>query len=54
MNYDFDMNACVLHCRYPCVETTKLLIKCGADVNAMDDFRNTPLHIIVGYQRPLK
>ncbi|XP_065219810.1 protein fem-1 homolog B-like isoform X2 [Planococcus citri] len=38
-------------CRYPCAETTKFLIKCGADVNAMDDFRNTPLHVIVCYQR---
>ncbi|XKL64612.1 hypothetical protein PGB90_004698 [Kerria lacca] len=38
-------------CRFPCAETTKLLIKCGADVNAMDNFCNTPLHIIVGYQR---
>nr|CAH7728174.1 unnamed protein product [Callosobruchus chinensis] len=38
-------------CKFPCAETTKLLIKCGADVNAMDVDRNTPLHVIVNYHK---
>lgn len=40
-------------CKFPCSETAKLLIQCGADVNAMDQNRNTPLHIIVSYQKPI-
>ncbi|XP_073999777.1 protein fem-1 homolog B isoform X3 [Rhodnius prolixus] len=40
-------------CRFPCASTTKLLIKCGADVNALDNERNSPLHIIAGYQKPI-
>ncbi|XP_023231567.1 protein fem-1 homolog B-like [Centruroides sculpturatus] len=40
-------------CRFPCAATARLLIQCGADVNAIDDKRNTPLHIIVGYQKPI-
>lgn len=39
--------------RFPCAETTRLLIQCGADVNAMDSERNTPLHLIVSYQKPI-
>ncbi|KAL1129561.1 hypothetical protein AAG570_012506, partial [Ranatra chinensis] len=38
-------------CKFPCSATAKLLIQCGADVNAMDSNRNTPLHIIVSYQK---
>nr|CAD7605108.1 unnamed protein product [Timema genevievae] len=38
---------------FPCAATAKLLIQCGADVNAMDHNRNTPLHIIVSYQKPI-
>nr|CAD7401983.1 unnamed protein product [Timema cristinae] len=40
-------------CKFPCAATAKLLIQCGADVNAMDHNRNTPLHIIVSYQKPI-
>lgn len=40
-------------CRFPCATTTKLLIACGADVNSMDNNRNTPLHLIVPYQKPI-
>ncbi|KAK3879355.1 hypothetical protein Pcinc_016071 [Petrolisthes cinctipes] len=40
-------------CRFPCAMTTKLLIACGADVNCMDNNRNTPLHLIVPYQKPI-
>ena len=38
-------------CRFPCSSTTKLLLLAGADAQAMDDRRNTPLHIIVSYQK---
>jgi Fem-1 family protein b len=40
-------------CKFPCAETTRLLINCGADVNAMDYERNTPLHVIVNYHKPI-
>lgn len=40
-------------CKFPCAATAKLLIHCGADVNAMDNNRNTPLHVIVGYTEPI-
>lgn len=40
-------------CKFPCSATSKLLIQCGADVNAMDNERNTPLHLIVTYQKPI-
>ncbi|XP_018327967.1 protein fem-1 homolog B isoform X2 [Agrilus planipennis] len=40
-------------CKFPCANTSKLLIQCGADVNAMDAERNTPLHVIVNYHKPL-
>lgn len=39
--------------RFPCAITAKLLISCGADVNAFDSKKNTPLHIIVAYQKPI-
>lgn len=31
----------------------ELLIGIGADVNAMDHYRNTPLHLIVTYNQPI-
>ncbi|KAF4530186.1 hypothetical protein B566_EDAN001445 [Ephemera danica] len=40
-------------CKFPCDATATLLIQCGADVNAMDMDRNTPLHVIVSYQKPI-
>jgi hypothetical protein len=33
--------------RYPCFQTTRILLQCGADVNAFDVVRNTPLHVFV-------
>uniref|UniRef100_A0A8D9EJB8 Protein fem-1 homolog B n=3 Tax=Cacopsylla melanoneura TaxID=428564 RepID=A0A8D9EJB8_9HEMI len=40
-------------CKFPCAATTKLLIRCGADVNAKDHQGNTPLHIIATYERAI-
>ncbi|CAH0550336.1 unnamed protein product [Brassicogethes aeneus] len=40
-------------CKFPCAETTRLLIQCGANVNAMDQERNTPLHVIVNYHKAI-
>ncbi|KAL3285690.1 hypothetical protein HHI36_000221 [Cryptolaemus montrouzieri] len=40
-------------CKFPCADTARLLIQCGADVNAMDIERNTPLHVIVNYHKPI-
>jgi protein fem-1-like protein B len=37
--------------RFPCASTAALLIKCGADVNAKDKNKNTPLHVIAGYKK---
>lgn len=33
--------------RYPCQLTVRMLIQSGADVNATNSIRNTPLHILV-------
>ena len=33
--------------RYPCHRTIALLLRCGAQVDAFDSQRNTPLHLIV-------
>jgi Fem-1 family protein b len=35
------------HFRYPCLHTVRILLQCGADVNASDALRNTPVHIFV-------
>lgn len=32
--------------RFPCVDTVKLLLKCGASLSVMDADRNTPLHTL--------
>ena len=40
MNYIF-------HFRYPCLQTARILLQCGAAVNGFDALRNTPLHVIV-------
>ncbi|CAF4387078.1 unnamed protein product [Rotaria sp. Silwood2] len=33
-------------CKYPCFQTTRILLQCGASVNAFDIIKNTPLHVI--------
>lgn len=40
-------------CHFPCAATARLLIQCGADVNAKDAANNTPLHLIVAYRNPV-
>ena len=36
--------------QFPSAALTKHLVKCGADINALDLLRNTPLHIIAKYE----
>ena len=31
-------------CRFPCPDTVRLLLKCGASIGVVDGDRNTPLH----------
>ncbi|XP_023258424.1 protein fem-1 homolog B [Seriola lalandi dorsalis] len=40
-------------CSFPNAQVTKLLLDCGAQVNAIDHEGNTPLHVIVQYNRPI-
>lgn len=34
-------------CKFPCPDTVKLLLHCGASVNSIDCDKNTPLHTLV-------
>lgn len=47
---DYRQTAVHTVCRGGCttghVHTLTLLIECGADINAMDEFENTPLHLV--------
>merc|ERR1719347_1836585 len=38
-------------CKFPCSSTTKLLLAAGADPQAVDRAKDTPLHIIVLYKK---
>lgn len=33
-------------CRFPCVDTVKLLLECGAQISVVDCSRNSPLHTL--------
>lgn len=35
-------------CRFPCVDTVKLLLECGASISVLDSSRNSPLHTLTG------
>ena len=37
-------------CRYPCVETMKLILHAGCDVNVINTEGNTPLHLAVTFK----
>ena len=37
-------------CKLPCVETMKLILHAGCDVNAVNTEGNTPLHLAVKYK----
>ena len=37
-------------CKLPCVETMKLILHAGGDVNAVNTEGNTPLHLAVKYK----
>ena len=37
-------------CKFPCVETMKLILHAGCDVNAVNTEGNTPLHLAVKYK----
>ena len=37
-------------CKLPCVETMKLILYAGCDVNAVNTEGNTPLHLAVKYK----
>lgn len=44
------------HFRFPCLDTVRLLIHCGADITNVDYDRNTPLHTLtstIQTMRPL-
>ncbi|XP_076443652.1 protein fem-1 homolog B-like [Babylonia areolata] len=47
---DFHVNDVV---KFPNSQMAVILVNCGADVNAMDQCGNTPLHIIVRYAEPI-
>lgn len=38
--------------RYPCLQTSRVLLQYGAAVDAVDTTRNTPLHVIVSNKEP--
>ena len=37
-------------CKLPCVETMKLILQAGCDVNAVNNEGNTPLHLAVTFK----
>ncbi|KAL8606921.1 hypothetical protein ACOMHN_048717 [Nucella lapillus] len=47
---DFHVNDVV---KFPNAQMAVMLVNCGADVNALDQRGNTPLHIIVRYSDPI-
>ena len=47
---DFHVNDVV---KFPNASLCKTLVDCGANINALDSRKNTPLHIIVKYANPI-
>lgn len=43
---DFRIRLVFFSIRYPCHKTVGLLLRCGANVDAIDSDRDTPLHLI--------
>lgn len=46
-NSSYKINYIISFFRYPCLHTVRILLQCGADVNANNTERLTPVHVFV-------